>query len=81
MQLLMTINTKVGPFYIGQSNDGRFHPIFNDESLGSYAQIWQATEDLANDATFSVLHPTTASLLDTSKLGIPEDPNEWTRVR
>ena len=80
MKLILQFDTKVGPFYIGQSQDGRFHPIFDDESLGSYAQVWQATDDLAGNATFSVLHPTTSDLLDTSALGIPQDPNEWSRL-
>ncbi|TWU44477.1 hypothetical protein [Rubripirellula reticaptiva] len=81
MKLLLSFSTKAGTFYIGQSNDGRFHPIYNDESLGSYAKHWQATEDLATNATFSVLHSTTGELLDTSRLGIPEDPSEWERIR
>lgn len=37
MKLLLTCETSVGAFYIGQSQNGRFHPIYNDESLGSYA--------------------------------------------
>lgn len=79
MKLILKCNTQVGTFFIGQSPDGRFHPIFDDESLGSYAHDWQATEDLANNATFSVLHPKTGELLDTSPLGIPESPGEWER--
>jgi len=80
MKRLLSFTTRVGTFYIGQSSDGRFHPIFDDESLGSYAEVWQATDDLAHDATFSVLHPETSELLDTSELGIPEDPKEWVRL-
>jgi len=80
MKLILSFQTRVGTFYMGQSLDGRFHPIFDDESLGSYQEIWQATEDLANDHTYSVLHPETFDLLDTSLLGIPEDPNEWQRI-
>jgi hypothetical protein len=77
MNILLWYKTPMGTFYIGQSPDGRYHPIFDDESLGSYAEIWQATEDLANNATFSVLNPATGALMDTSMLGIPEDPEEW----
>ena len=77
MKLLIKYNTIVGIFYIGQSKDGRFHPIFNNEDLGSYEEIWHASEDLANNVTFSVLHPITRELLDTSTLDIPEDPTEW----
>jgi hypothetical protein len=80
MKLLIQYDTSVGIFYIGQSEDGRFHPIFDNEDLGSYAKAWQASEDLANDVTFSVLHPETGELLDTSEFGIPEDPTEWDRI-
>ena len=80
MKRILSFRTRVGTFYVGQSPDGRFHPIFDEESLGSYAEVWQATDDLANNATFSVLHPETADLLDTSELGIPENPKEWNRL-
>ena len=80
MKALLQYKTKVGTFYIAQSSDGRFHPVFDDESLGSYASIAQAVDDLVLNATFSVLHPVTSDLLDTSELGLPEDPGEWERV-
>jgi len=81
MQLLLKCDTSVGTFFIGRSPDGRFHPIFDEESLGSYAHDWQATEDLANGVTFSVLHPETGDLLDTSTLGIPDSPGDWDQCR
>ena len=77
MKYLLQTQTKAGMFYIGQTPDGRFHPIYNDESLGSYSQIWQATEDLAENATFSVYHQDTGKLLDTSLLKISPDPRDW----
>lgn len=77
MKRILGIKTRAGVFYIGEDQGGRFHPIYEDESLGSYAAIWQATEDLALNATFSVLHAVSGELLDTSKLGIPADPSEW----
>ena len=80
MKLILQFPTTAGTFYIGQSSDGRFHPIYNNESLGNYAQVWQATEDLAMNVTFSVLHSQTGKLLDTSQLGIPESPHEWSRL-
>ncbi|MBS4149974.1 hypothetical protein ACMC9K_01830 [Pseudomonadota bacterium DY0742] len=80
MRVILKFKTRVGTFYIAQSSDGRFHPIFNDESLGSYSSIIHAVDDLVNDATFSVLHPSTAELVDTSTLGIPEDPRDWERA-
>lgn len=80
MKLILFFETKVGTFYIGRSADRRFHPVFNDEPLGSYEEISQAVEDLSGNHTFSVLHPETGELLDTSALGIPEDPGEWEEV-
>ncbi len=71
MRLLYVFRTKIGAFYMGE-RDGRFHPIFNDESLGSYAEAWQAAEDLAGGHTFSI-----PSGIDTATLGIPEDLAEW----
>lgn len=77
MKRILGFRTRAGVFYIGEDQDGRFHPIYDDESLGSYSAIWQATEDLALNATFSVVHAVSGELLDTSQLGIPADPSEW----
>ena len=73
-------DTSAGRFYIGQSNDGRFHPIYNDESYGSYSQPWQAAEDLACNATFSISSTKTGIRIDTSNLGIPPHTSEWKKV-
>jgi hypothetical protein len=81
MKILLYWKTRAGTFYIGQSSNGRFHPIYNGESLGSYANAHQAVDDLAQNATFSVLHADTSAVLDTSELGIPEDPREWERAK
>jgi hypothetical protein len=62
----------VGPFYIAQSQDGRFHPVFRDEDLGSYHSPASAADDLAGGHTFSV-----PGGYDTSDLGIPYDIGEW----
>lgn len=80
MKIFLAHETTAGTFYIGQSKDGRFHPIYNEEDLGSYAYPWQATEDLALGATFSILHKDTGEYLDTSELDIPEHSDEWERV-
>lgn len=42
MRALLRYPTQVGTFYIGQSTDGRFHLVFDDESLGSYRSITHA---------------------------------------
>jgi len=67
MRLLYVFRTRVGPFHIGEQ-DGRFHPMYDDESLGSYAHAWQAAEDLAGGHTFSI-----GSGTDTARLGIPAE--------
>lgn len=80
MRAILRYPTRVEAFYIAQSTDGRFHPIFDNESLGSYRSIAHAIDDLTNDTTSSVLHPETIELLDTSAFGLPDDPDEWVRV-
>lgn len=74
MRLVYVFHTKIGPFYSGEQ-DVRFHPIYHDDSLGSYAHAWQAAEDLAGGHTFSI-----SSGIDTATLGIPEDPAEWEKL-
>jgi hypothetical protein len=79
MKKLYVYRTSVGSFYIGQSDDGHFHPIFDNEILGSYAHAWQAAEDLAGGHT-SGLDISSKGRVDTAKLGIPEDLSEWERI-
>lgn len=78
MQLthLYAFKTRDRIFYISQSEDGRFHPLFDGESLGSYHSPTAAAEDLAGGHTFSV-----AGVKDTSQLGIPYDLVEWEKLR
>jgi hypothetical protein len=77
IKLLLSYDTEVGTFYIGQSLDGRFHPIFDGESYGSYYQVWQAIEDLSNDAVGEIYHPITSELLDITDYDLPLDYQEW----
>jgi len=74
MKLIYKFETKIGSFYIGEQ-DGRYHPIFDGESLGSYAYDWQAVEDLAGGHTFSI-----STGIDTSTLGIPCELGEWEKT-
>ena len=74
MRKLFVWNTKIGPFYIAEFQ-GRFHPVFEDDSLGSYSTPQQAAEDLAGGHTFSI-----SSGIDTANLGIPDDITEWERL-
>ncbi len=81
MKKLLFYKTKAGTFYICQSQDGRFCSVYDEESLGSYISINQTIDDLIQNATGSVLHHSTGELLDTSVLGLPEDPSEWEKAR
>jgi hypothetical protein len=63
--------TSFGNFLIVERS-GRWQGIYNDESLGSYVNPRQATEDLAGGHTFSP-----GPEIDTSKLGILHDIEEW----
>ena len=74
MRKLYVTNTRVGPFYIAESQ-GRFHALYRDESLGSYARPEGAAADLAGGHTFS-----TPGGVDTASLGIPEDLGDWQRL-
>jgi hypothetical protein len=74
MKKLYIYRTRVGPFYVAE-HDGRYHPLFADESLGSYATPHQAAEDLAGGHTF-----TPSPGYDTSELGIPYHLAEWERL-
>lgn len=78
LRMVLKCPTRVGVFYIARSDDGRFHPVFNGESLGSYARAQQAVDDLAGGHTFSCMHD--GRRVDRSQLGIPEDVTEWERV-
>jgi hypothetical protein len=74
LRKIYTWPTRVGRFYIAASDDGRFHPVYDDESLGSYYSAQHAAEDLAGGHTFSI-----SSGIDTADLGIPYDVSEWER--
>jgi hypothetical protein len=66
-------HTPVGTFLIAERL-GRWHVIFDDKSLGSYATSQQAADDLAGGHTFSP-----GRGIDTAKLDIPHDIGEWNK--
>lgn len=74
MHLLYVFHARIGSFYVG-NQDGRFHSIYEEESLGNYEHAWQSAEDLAGGHTFSI-----ASGIDTATLGIPEDLGSWEKL-
>ncbi|HWN93805.1 MAG TPA: hypothetical protein VNT99_02120 [Methylomirabilota bacterium] len=74
MRKLYVHKTAVGAFYIAEQ-DGRFHPLYRNESLGSYATSQQAVDDLIGGRTMNVIDG-----LDTASLGIPNLLGEWARL-
>ena len=74
MRKLYVYETSAGAFYIAEHN-GRFHPMFRDESLGSYATAQQAVEDLAGGHAFSL-----PGDIDPAELGIPEELEGWVKI-
>ena len=74
MRKVYRYKTSVGPFYIAE-HEGRYHPMFHDESLGSYADAQQAVEDLAGGHTFSI-----AGGIDPSAFGIPGRLEDWEQI-
>ena len=71
MRNLYVWPTRIGPFYIAESG-GRYHVIYENESLGSYHSPEAAASDVAGGHTFSI-----AGCVDTATLGIPENLTEW----
>jgi hypothetical protein len=74
MRLLYVFHTEIGSFFIGKQED-RFLPIYKDKSFGSYAEAWQAAEDLAGGHTFSI-----GPGINTATLGIPADLGKWEKL-
>jgi hypothetical protein len=70
--LLLGYKTHKGPVFIGQCHKGRFHPLWRDESLGSYHSAVGAIEDVAGGHTFTPSDGT-----DMGALGISSDPGDW----
>lgn len=64
-------STKVGDFYLAELQ-GRWHVVYNDESLGAYVNAVQALDDLVGGHTFSA-----GPNIDTATLGIPDEISEW----
>jgi hypothetical protein len=74
MRKLYVYETSAGAFYIAEHN-GRFHPVFQEESLGSYSIAQQAVEDLAGGHTFSL-----PGGIDPAELGVPEELEDWVEI-
>ena len=65
--------TRQGNWYI-RLEAGRFHPVYEDEWLGSYATPFQAFEDLLGGYT------SWPSCGDPSACRLPEEMDDWSIV-
>lgn len=74
MRKLYVHKTAVGAFYIAEQ-DGRFHPLFRNEVLGSHATSQQAVDDLTAGHILQ-----SHQGLDTATLAIPNLVQEWARL-
>jgi hypothetical protein len=75
MQGYWEFRSQKGTFRIVPRHD-RFHAHYEDESLGSYASVEQALDDLAGGHASSPSNGT-----DTSACGLPDDLTEWKFIR
>ena len=71
-RLLIGHKTRKGPAFIAQSDDGRYHPMWGDESLGSYHSLVSAVEDVAGGHVFTPSDGT-----NMGSLGLSSDPGDW----
>lgn len=72
MKLLIGHATRLGPVFIGQTADGRFHVIWKSDSLGGYDDVASAVNDAAGGHTFS---PSDGA--DLGSLGVSGDVGDW----
>lgn len=72
LRMLIAYPTRLGPVFIAQSQDGRFHPVWKDQSLGSYPSAVAAIDDVAGGHTWSPSDGT-----DLGELGISADIGAW----
>lgn len=74
--LLVGHPTRKGPVFIGRSQDGRFHVLWNEEDLGGYSSLQAAVSEVAGGHT-----DWPSSGVDPSTLGISDDPADWLPAR
>lgn len=71
-RLLIAHPTPRGPVFIAIGDDGRYHPVWKHQDLGSYPSAAAAVDDVAGGHTFSPSDGT-----DLGALGISSDIGDW----
>lgn len=77
MTKILSFKSTAGMFYVARDGKGRFHILFNDESMGKYDDMVEAIESFVNESGFFIVHPEMGYPLDTFDLGIPDDISGW----
>ena len=77
MTRLLYFNSTAGTFYVARDTSGRCHILFNEESMGVYADMVEAIESFVHESDFYIVHPEMGYPLDTHDLGIPDDIGGW----
>lgn len=77
MRILISYPTNIGIFDIGQCENRKYHPIYNDTSLGEYDSVQDAVDALVENKTSPIYSMETGDLVDSSNLGISQDYLEW----
>lgn len=66
--------TTKGTVQITHKKDGRYHVIYDDESLGAYTTPQQAVDDASGGHTFMP-----SNGVDLGEIGLPYDLPDWHR--
>lgn len=66
MQYILGFKTRLGPVFIGQTPDGRYHPVWKGQSLGAYPSAVAAIDDVARGHTYSPSDGTELAELEIS---------------
>jgi hypothetical protein len=72
MKKILAHKTSKEPVYIAKSNDGWFHVVYKNESLGSYASPTMAIDDASSGYTFVPFDGT-----DLGSLGLSDNAKDW----
>lgn len=72
LRLVIAHPTRRGPVFIAVSPDGRYHPVWKGEDLGSYHSAAAAVDDVSGGHTF-----TPSDGVDLGSLAISSDMGDW----
>ena len=77
MEKLYAWHTKIGPFYIAES-EGQCEVFYQDDALGTYPNPESALAQLADGHKFSIAAG--GGVIQTATLDIPVSLDRWSRL-